>query len=80
MIRINSDSNGDTSTTRIEMSGTGLEMLAEALTLVKRLADAFESRGGRFVRTMFIEMLKDDEFWGMNIDVDDDKEAEDECD
>lgn len=78
MIRINSESNGDTSTTHIEMSGTGLEMLTEALALVKRLADAFESRGGRLVKTMFVEMLKDDEFWEMNIDVDDDKEAEDE--
>lgn len=74
MIRINSDCNESTSTTHIEMSGTGLDMLA----IVKRLADAFNEKGGRLVKAMFIEMVKDDEFWDLDIDAHDDEEAEDE--
>lgn len=60
----------------LEMSGMGMDLLADALAIVKRLADAFEKRGGRFVRTMFIEMLKDDGFWELNIDADEDEKEE----
>ncbi len=60
----------------LEMSGTGMELLSYALAVVKRLADAFEKRGGRFARMMFVEMLKDDGFWELNIDADEDEVKE----
>jgi hypothetical protein len=70
----------DVSAMHLEMSGTGMDLLADALAIVKRLADAFEKQGGRFVKTMFVEMLKDDGFWELNIDAGEDEDEKEDAD
>lgn len=71
MIEIKSDVNekgiGEMS---LGMQGNGFELLADACAIVRRLADAFEKRGGPIVRTIFVEAIQDPEFWKLNIDVD----------
>jgi hypothetical protein len=74
-IETHADEN-NVSAMHLEMSGTGMDLLLDALAIVKRLADAFETRGGRFARALFVEPLKDDEFWKINIDADEDEKEE----
>lgn len=77
MIKIEThEDENNVSAMHLEMSGTGMDILADALAIVRRLADAFEKRGGPFARAMFVEALKDDGFWKINIDADEDEKEE----